>query len=204
MENNLISNSIQKGVSYSTYRTIIKGLLIEKKSTGNEQSEALLNYSSLNDKRMDRLDKTLKISEETKMTLSQLKDNFTLLVLAEGWCGDAAQILPVINKIAEYSSFIDLKVVCRDENPELMDQFLTNGSKSIPKVIIIDENSSVIDTWGPRPSVATKMVNDYKEIHGGLDAEFKKDLQIWYNKDKGNNTQEDLIKLLVQTEITID
>ena len=70
--------------------------------------------------------------------MSQLKDNFTLLVLAEGWCGDAAQILPVINKIAEYSSLIDLKVVCRDENPELMDQFLTNGSKSIPKVIIID------------------------------------------------------------------
>ena len=78
MKNNLISDSLKRGVSYTTYRTLIKGLLVEGKSTGNEQSEALLEYSILNDKRMDRLDKTLKISEETTSALNKLTDNFTI------------------------------------------------------------------------------------------------------------------------------
>tara|TARA_R110001583_G_scaffold25521_2_gene92201 strand:+ start:131 stop:730 length:600 start_codon:yes stop_codon:yes gene_type:complete len=196
MSNKLIYNSIKKGVTYSTYRTLIKGLLVEGKSTGNEQSESHFNFSKLNDKRMDRLDKTLKISEETQQSLNQLKNGYTFLVIAEGWCGDAAQILPVINKIAEASTKINLKIVCRDENEELMNQYLTNGSKSIPKIIIVDKENNVINSWGPRPEIATRMVLDYKEKNGTIDAEFKKDLQIWYNKDKGNSTQEDLLNLL--------
>ena len=196
MNNSLIISSIKKSIAYSTYRTLIKGLLVEGKSTGIEQNESLFNFSKLNDKRMDRLDKTLKISEETQNSLNQLKDGYTFLVIAEGWCGDAAQILPVINKIAEASIKIDLKIVCRDENDALMNQYLTNGSKSIPKIIIVDKENNVINSWGPRPSIATRMVLDYKEKNGAIDAEFKKDLQIWYNKDKGNSTQEDILNLL--------
>ena len=196
MNNALIKNSLLKGMAYSDYRNKIKNLLSKGLSTGIEQSEALFDYSLLNDKRMDRLDKTLKVSEDTLNSLNQLNENFTFLVIAEGWCGDAAQIVPILNKIAESSSHIDLKIVLRDENEELMNQFLTNGSKSIPKTLIIDKNNKVINSWGPRPSIATRMVMDYKEKTGVLDAEFKKDLQIWYNKDKGNNTQKDLIELL--------
>ena len=204
MDNSLIINSIKKSIAYSTYRTLIKGLLVEGKSTGSEQSESLFNFSKLNDKRMDRLDKTLKISTETSEALNKLTDNFTLLVLAEGWCGDAAQILPVINKIAESSSKIDLKIVCRDENEDLMNQFLTNGGKAIPKVIIVNNKNEVLNAWGPRPSEATKMVNDYKAIHRGLDDNFKKGLQIWYNKDKGNNTQKDLLNILETSAVAVN
>jgi len=204
MDNSLIINSIKKSIAYSTYRTLIKGLLVEGKSTGSEQSESLFNFSKLNDKRMDRLDKTLKISEENQNSLNQLKDGYTFLVIAEGWCGDAAQILPVINKIAEASIKIDLKIVCRDENDALMSQFLTNGGKAIPKVIVINNKNEVLNSWGPRPSEATKMVNDYKATHGGLDDNFKKDLQIWYNKDKGNNTQKDLLNILEASTVEVN
>jgi hypothetical protein len=196
MKNTLIANSLQKGISYQDYRKLIKDLIIEGKSTGEMQTDVFLNYSKLNDKRMDRLDKTLKISTATQSAIIHLKNNFTFLVIAEGWCGDAAQILPILNKIAESSDKIQLKIVIRDENEALMNQFLTNGSKSIPKIIIIDSNNNVVNSWGPRPSLATKMVDDYKEKNGGLDDDFKKNLQIWYNKDKGKNTEEDLVKLL--------
>ena len=199
----LINNSINKAVSYSTYRTLIKGLLVEGKSTGKNQSEDLTNFSKLNDKRMDRLDKTMKLTEETQESLSLLKGYFTFLVIAEGWCGDAAQILPVLNKIAEGSDKIDLKIVCRDENDELMNQYLTNGGKAIPKVIIVNKDQNVLDSWGPRPSVATQMVLDYKNTHGALDAEFKKNLQIWYNKDKGSNTQKDILAVLLTSEVEV-
>jgi len=196
MNNTLINNSLNKGISYLAYRTLIKDLLIQEKSTGNEQSDDLLNYSILNNKRMDRLDKTLRVSEETQKSINALENKYTFLVIAEGWCGDAAQIVPILNKIAETSNKIDLKIVIRDENEELMNQYLTNGSKSIPKILIVDTKNNVVNSWGPRPSVATKMVLDYKEQNGSLDANFKTNLQIWYNKDKGANTQEDLLKLL--------
>ncbi len=196
MSNTLINNSLEKSISYLSYRTLIKELLTQEKSTGTNQSGDFLNYSKLNDKRMDRLDKTLKISEGTKSSISDLEKDFTFLVIAEGWCGDAAQIIPVLNKITETSSKINLKIVLRDENEELMNQYLTNGSKSIPKIIIINKENKAINSWGPRPSIATKMVLDYKEQNGSLDANFKKDLQIWYNKNKGTNTLEDLVELL--------
>ena len=160
MHTQLINDAITKAISYSTYRTKIKALIHKGLSTGLEQSEALFNYSTLNDKRMDRLDKTITISNDTVTELDKLKQPITLLVLSEGWCGDAAQILPVINKIAEASSKITLKIIFRDENPELMDLHLTNGGKAIPKILIINDENIVQKTWGPRPSTATKMVLD--------------------------------------------
>ncbi len=192
----IIENSLEKAISYSEYRVLVKNLLDEGKSTGPNQSDDLLNYSLLNDKRMKRLDKTIKISENTAAKLKEIKEPQTWLVLTEGWCGDAAQNLPVINKIAEENSNIQLKLVLRDENLELMDEFLTNGGRSIPKLIALNKNNEVIDTWGPRPTIATKMVADYKAAHGSLDADFKKDLQVWYNKNKGEDVQENLVSFL--------
>ncbi len=184
-------------MSYKEFRNLIKDLLSKGKSTGNEQTESLLNYSKLNDSRMKRLDKTTKLSEEIVAVTENIQKEYTCLVLTEGWCGDAAQTLPIINKVAELSDNISLKIVLRDDNETLMNQFLSNGNKSIPKLIAIDSASNkVVAEWGPRPSTATKMVNSYKKEHGSLDAEFKKDLQMWYNKNKGENTQEDILKLL--------
>ena len=196
MKDNLIKDSLLKSMSYHTYRSNIKDLLSEGKSTGLNQSEDLLNYSKLNDKRMDRLDKTLKVLDDTNTALNQFNNHYTFLVISEGWCGDAAQVLPILNKIAENSINIDLKIVLRDDNEDLMNEFLTNNSKSIPKIIVLDNANNVINSWGPRPSIATKMVLDYKTANGTIDANFKKDLQLWYNKDKGQNTQNDIIQLL--------
>lgn len=191
----IIENSLKKTISYTDYRALVSNLLADGKATGPEQSEALTNYSLLNDRRMKRLDKTIKISEETILEFQKVKEPQTWLVITEGWCGDAAQNLPVLNKIAATTDKIDLKIVLRDENLELMDLFLTNGGRSIPKLIALDKNNNVIDSWGPRPTVATKMVADYKEKHGSLDPQFKEDLQVWYNKDKGQSVQEDFVNL---------
>jgi hypothetical protein len=98
--------------------------------------------------------------------------------------------------MADLNDQIDLKLVLRDENLELMDLFLTNGGSAIPKLIILDTENNVINTWGPRPTVATNMVAAYKTEHGSLDADFKQDLQVWYNKNKGKSTQDDLVNLI--------
>lgn len=194
---NSLEKSLQNAISYETYRTLVSNLLANGKATGPLQSEALTNYSLLNDRRMKRLDKTLQISEDTIATVNSIKEPQTWLTITEGWCGDAAQNLPVIYKIAAINPNINLKVVLRDENLELMDLFLTNDGRAIPKLIALDAELNVIFTWGPRPSVATKMVADYKAKNGSLDAQFKQDLQVWYNKDKGKSVEEDIVRLLI-------
>ena len=193
---NIIQESLKNTYTYLEYKNLVKHLLAEGKSTGPNQSEALTNYSLLNDKRMKRLDKTIKLTETTQLEIAKVTQPQTWLVITEGWCGDAAQNLPVIDKMASLNSNIELKLVLRDENLALMDLFLTNGGRSIPKLIILDKDVNVMNTWGPRPKVATKMVADYKAEHGALDAAFKQDLQVWYNKDKGQSTQNDFVEMI--------
>ncbi|AEH01103.1 thioredoxin family protein [Lacinutrix sp. 5H-3-7-4] len=193
----IIDQSLNKAISYQAYRDLVEELVETKLNTGNDITEALVNYTMLNDRRMKRWDKTVKVSEVVKQEVSNLKINQTWLVITESWCGDAAHVMPVMNKVAELNSGIDFKVVLRDENDDLMNRFLTNGGKSIPKLIIIDNDSNeVLDSYGPRPSTATKLVTDYKAKHGSLTPEFKEDLQRWYNKDKGQTAIKDLVNIL--------
>ncbi len=193
----IIKNSLQKAYSYTEYKELILRLLKNGKSTGINQNEDLSNFTKLNDKRMKRLDKQTKLSEITTLKTQKIQKDFTWLVLTESWCGDAAQTLPLINKFAEANKKIDLKVVLRDENEDLMNQFLTNGSKSIPKLIVIEkESNKVVGSWGPRSKKATKMVFDYKEKYGKIDADFKTELQLWYNQDKGINIEKEMVDLL--------
>ena len=193
----LVSAALQQAMTYETYRNFIDTHAANESSSGPEQSEALSNYTMLNQRRMKRLDKTLKLSEAATATIENFEGDVTWLVLTETWCGDAAQSMPMIQKIAALNKGIDVKVILRDENLDLMDAFLYNGSRSIPKLIAVDNiTQTVIGDWGPRPTEATKLVNDYKEKHGSLTPEFKQDLQLWYTKDKGQNIAEDLLELL--------
>ena len=193
----IIQNSLVTARSYTEYKELILNLLKEGRSTGSSQNDNLFNFTKLNEKRMKRLDKQTKLSETTKEKTQRIQKDFTWLVLTESWCGDAAQTLPILNKFAETNPKIELKVVLRDDNADLMNGFLTNGSKSIPKLIVLEKGTNnVVSTWGPRSEKASNLVNNYKEKHGKLDAEFKKDLQLWYNSDKGVHIERDLVDLL--------
>ncbi|MGB6269083.1 MAG: thioredoxin family protein [Olleya sp.] len=193
----IINDSLTKSMSYQEYRNMVSIVVEKKSNTGHEVTEALADYTMLNDRRMKRWDKTIKINEAIATSIKNKPFNQTWLVITESWCGDAAHVMPVINKIAELNDGISYRVVLRDENDALMDQFLTNGSRSIAKLIMIDNKTKqVVSTYGPRPSTATTLVNDYKTKHGSLTPEFKEYLQKWYNQDKGQTVIADLITLL--------
>jgi thioredoxin-like negative regulator of GroEL len=192
---NLMEASVAKALDYSEYNLLFKQLVEEGRTTGEETDEKI-NYTKLNWSRSKRLDKNAEIAEESLEAFKNISQKQTWLVISEPWCGDAAQTLPFLNKIAQLSANIDLKIVLRDENPELMDQFLTNGSRSIPMVIMLDADFNVIDTFGPRSKAATKLVADYKEHHGKIDDAFKEMLQVWYNNDKGVSIINDILETL--------
>ena len=198
----IIMKSLDKSYSYELYRNSISALLKEGKSSGNEQSEALTHYSELNEVRMNRLDKTIKITTEFTQKLSQLKADYIWLVISEGWCGDAAQVIPVIHKMAEVSSKIDLKIVFRDENEDLMNLFLTNGTKSIPKLLILNKSTlNVLGDFGPRPMGAKQLILDYKAKHGIVNETAKTNLQLWYLHDKGLSIQKEIMDLITKIDL---
>lgn len=195
---NLIESSLQSSYSYLEYRKKVSDLLVEGKSSGNEQSEDLLHYSQLNEVRMNRLDKTISVPESIQKQLGSLGKEYLWLVLAEGWCGDAAQLLPIMQKMSAFSPKIDFQIVFRDENEALMQEFLTNGARSIPKLIILDaEKHEVLGAWGPRPEAAARLIKEYKAKYGVVNEEAKTELQKWYLNDKGISTMEEIMKVML-------
>jgi hypothetical protein len=192
---NTIQKALQNSFSYDDYRKQITHLISVGKSTGHEQSKDLLHYSELNETRMNRLEKTIDVLPEIKIKLQNLEKKYIWLVLSEGWCGDAAQIVPVIHKMAEITDKIELKIALRDDNNALMQHFLTNGGKAIPKLIVLDaENFEILADWGPRPHGAKQLIVDYKATHGVVDETAKIELQKWYLHDKGVSIQREIIK----------
>lgn len=189
--------SLQNSFTYSEYRALVTARYEAGKVTGHEQSEALLHYTQLNQARMHRLDKTTTLTETTLEKIQQLDKDYLWVVLTEGWCGDAAQIVPVLHKMAEASNRIELRFVLRDDNPNLMDQYLTNGTRSIPKLIVVAKaTGTVVGHFGPRPQGAKQLILDYKNTHGVVDETAKTELQKWYLQDKGVQIQEEVLALL--------
>ena len=199
-----VAKALANSHSYMGYRKIISDLLQDGKSSGRAQSDELTHYTLLNETRMNRLDKTMVVSEEVILKMLNVKKNYVWLVLSEGWCGDAAQILPILNKMAVLTPNIELKIAFRDENEELMNRFLTNGSQSIPKLILLDaESLAVCGNWGPRPKGATHLIKSYKEQYGVIDETAKKELQLWYLHDKGLSVQNEVVALLEEAEAAL-
>lgn len=194
----IVAKALFNSHSYSEYRKLVTDLLSEGKSTGEQQSESLTHYTTLNEVRMNRLEKTISISEDVISKLQNLGNNYIWLVISEGWCGDAAQILPILDKMAAASDkTIDLRIVLRDENNEFMSQYLTNGGRAIPKVIVICKEAGIVRAhWGPRPKGATELMANYKKEFGVIDEKIKTDLQLWYLQDKGISIQNELIEIM--------
>ncbi|MEO0626014.1 MAG: thioredoxin family protein [Bacteroidota bacterium] len=196
-----IQKALDASRSYEDYRSFLTDLLAEGKTTGPNQSEFYIQIANLNQQRMNRLDKRTKLIPELIASLAKVDQPYTFLVLTEGWCGDAAQIVPILDKLVEASPNLDMRLVLRDEHLELMDLFLTDGGRSIPKVLVLDPDSlEVVTTWGPRPAPAQKMSMDYK-YHPDPKPSYElhhHELHAWYAKDKTQTTQSELLDLVNQ------
>lgn len=109
-----------------------------------------------------------------------------LLVIAEDWCGDASNTVPIIAKLADQAPGLELRVIMRDQNPEVMDQYLTNGARSIPIVIALDESFNEIGHWGPRPTELQAWVMANRGTVPK--AELYPQVRKWYARDRGETT----------------
>ena len=191
---------IEKSMTYEAYKQLVEDLLAEGKATGSIQSEAMKHYTELNMQRMHRVEKTIQILPEIKEQLPGVRRPQIWLVLSEGWCGDAAQSLPVMKALANLNPNIQMRVLLRDENPELMDRYLTGGiSRSIPKLISVDpETGTELFTWGPRPTALQESFYGMRSEGLTYDV-IKEELQRWYNKERTVTIQRELTALATGT-----
>ena len=186
-----LDKALTQGMDYDSYRSKVETLFNEGKTTNDDNRESMLHYTKLNMQRMKKWDKIAKLTEASIDQMRSISNPETWIVLTEGWCGDAAHALPILHKLSEASEKVEVKYILRDEHPELMDQFLTNGGRSIPKVIRLDANTNeVLTTWGPRPAAIQKRIMENKNSSNPIPyQELSLETQKWYAKDKGKTIQ---------------
>ena len=194
----IVEGALARSMSYEEYRAMIDALLAEGKTTGADQSEELLHYANLNVTRMKRLDKTTILTEETKAGIRAIDRRQKWLVMTEGWCGDAAQVVPVIESMAKLNGAIETRYVLRDEHTELIDMYLTNGGRSIPKLLLIDtDTEEIYATWGPRPSELQAVLDENKASDNPKPySELSVDVHRLYAKDKTVSIQKEFASVL--------
>ena len=153
-----------------------------------------LEYVKLNQSRINRWMKKPMILGETAAALTNIQTPLKWILITEPWCGDAAHSTPIIYQMTELSDKIDLEIQLRDTNSEI-DHYLTNGSKSIPKLIVRDQNDQDLFVWGARPEACQKMVVELKEKPISSQDKTMR-IQQWYNKDAGQSIQSEIVNLL--------
>jgi arsenate reductase (thioredoxin) len=187
---------LQQGYTYEAFRELTINLAAAGKTTGPDQSEQMVHYTVLNAQRIKRGDKTVALLPEVREIIHSLNSKLHILVINEAWCGDGAHLLPIFGKMKEASQHIELKILLRDEQPELMDRYLTDGTKkAIPIFIFLDEQYREIFYWGSKSAAVQKLINTMKDEQ--VDADIIKEKQhLWYARDRGVTTQHELFPLL--------
>lgn len=132
-------------------------------------------------------------------SLAKMDRSWHLLVIAEDWCGDAANLVPVFARLAESAPHVELRVVKRDEHPDLMDLYLTSGTRSIPIVVVLDERFRPIGRWGPRPAELQEWVLREKRAGKRPNSEIYKDTRRWYARDGGGTTLREVLEVMAHT-----
>ncbi|HMJ08930.1 MAG TPA: thioredoxin family protein [Pyrinomonadaceae bacterium] len=198
--NTVMKQYIDKAMTFAEYVKLIDDLLAEGKTTGPVQSEAMFGYGKINRQRMLRLEKTAELNADVLTRFQNVGQKMIWLVITEGWCGDAAQNIPVIEKMAAESNNIETLYLLRDENPELIDKFLTGGGRAIPKLIVLDaETLDVLGSWGARPEAAQQLYKELK-LRGVEKLLIMENLQRWYNADRNQAIQSEFVKYIEQWE----
>lgn len=188
-----------KAFTYNAYQQYSQERFAQGKTTGEAEkvnTEFYLHYTKMNLSRTKRVERSGTLSAGLQSTLDTIKTPQNWLVVAESWCGDVPHNLPILQKMTEYQPLIQLRLILRDENLEVMDQYLTNGGRSIPKLIAFDENfTKELFTWGPRPTSLQTYINEQKAKEVPMETVIE-NTQKWYNKNKAEALQQEFIQLL--------
>lgn len=190
-----------RGITYNDYiGNTIKELAGTRILNLTPEEVKRYNYKTLNLQRSNRISRTYNPGKELNELLREISEPQLWMVITESWCGDSAQSLPYIAAMTLPYQLIDLKILLRDANPDIMDQFLTNGTRSIPIIVAFNAEGEELFRWGPRPQTAVKLIEQWK-AEGLQKTEWIEKLHLWYAKDKGTEIEKEFVELLNKVEL---
>jgi hypothetical protein len=190
--------TIQKGINYQDYRTLVENLILENKTTGTKQTPELVEFTKLNEQRSNRNEKQFVLNQDLAHLFDNKVFNEYWVVFVEAWCGDCAQNLPAIQAIAETAPGVELKIVIKSDNSDEMQKYLTNGAEAIPKLVRIQKDSlEDLGNWGARPKNAQAIAEHWKKNKETIPKEdFEKELHLWYVKNRSKDLQNEFFEML--------
>lgn len=176
------------------YKTLFEDIINKKHTKPPYDNPLYVKYVNLNKSRSNRWVKRGDISEELKNLVTSIDTVQNWLLITEPWCGDAANSVPIIEKIAALNPNINLTIQLRDSNSQI-DDYLTNGGKAIPKLIVRDNFTNDLFSWGARPKGAQHLFIQQKELDLPQDEKYM-NLLRWYINDNAASIQKELVELL--------
>lgn len=195
-KNEILKRVNEEGISFDQFNEEIDSFItVADETEMDDLQEKRFGFTKLNQRRTERIIKTFKIGDELKELLLSVYEQQTWLVITEPWCGDSAQTLPNIFMMSELNNKIDLKIIYRDKNLDIIDQYLTNGNRAIPKLIVFDKNGEELFKWGPRPAEARDLIMQWKS-EGDTQEQFNEKLHLWYGRSRGKELEKEFIDLL--------
>ncbi|WP_124641193.1 MULTISPECIES: thioredoxin family protein [Amniculibacterium] len=186
-----MKNYWDKTVNFQEYFNIADER-VKNPIEGDEKQE----YYNLGVQRMNRTLKTFKVEDDLSEAFKAKNFNGKIMIISEPWCGDASATVPALYNFFEACG-TDCKIFLRDQDTSLIDQFLTDGTQSIPKVLILNEDFSVKASWGPRPKFGLELLKKFKENPESYPREeFYNDLQVYYAKNRGRDAIQEILELI--------
>lgn len=181
-------------MKWNEYFSLFDKILNNEIATTPYDNPEYINYVKMNQSRSNRWLKSAELNEELVKKIEAFNTPQKWIVITEPWCGDAAHNVPVLAMLSEKNPLIDFEIELRDNGKNLIDSYLTNGGKSIPKLIVRNEKDEDLFTWGPRPSECQQIMIDFKKTDLPIIEKHKR-IQTWYSKDKCATIQKELLAL---------
>lgn len=178
-------------MNFQSYQAEFSRILNNQTPQPPYDNAVYLDYTKLNWSRMNRWLKKGELSARFVETIKEISQSQQWIVITEPWCGDAAHSVPFMQLAAELNPLISVDYELRDAEPFRINEYLTGGSKSIPKLIIRDSHGADLATWGPRPVECQKLFDRLKAENADFEQQ-KIATQQWYNADKGKSMQAEL------------
>ena len=184
-----------KGLDYAAYLDLMETQAVAPTDDLDPDAAERVGYIKLNLHRSRRIGRTYAPLPELAARIGAVTDPRLWMVLTEPWCGDSAQCLPYLAAMASHNPRIDLRILLRDENIDIMDLYLTNGGRAIPRLVVFDTDGEELWTWGPRPAAA-QAVFEQARAEGLEKPELLEKLHLWYGRDRGREIEQELAPLI--------
>ncbi|MES2554554.1 MAG: thioredoxin family protein [Bacteroidota bacterium] len=182
-------------MTFQAYLTYFEDILTQEKPSHPYDNPDYINYVQLNWSRMNRWLKHGELTTEIQQTVGKITVQQHWLIITEPWCGDASHIIPFLQKIADLNPLITVDYELRDQEPFRINNYLTNGGKAIPKLIIRNQTGDDLAIWGARPAECQALYRKLSDERADRET-LKVTLQKWYNDNKGKAIQEEILQIL--------